>query len=86
VVVYDGTTATVYRDGDVRDTVTITSAANTNRALYIGRYGDGPNGSDWWYGYFDEIRISDTVRTTEWIKTSFNTQNDPSSFYSVVDQ
>jgi hypothetical protein len=31
-------------------------------------------------GVIDEVRISDTERSEEWISTSYNCQNDPSSF------
>jgi hypothetical protein len=31
----------------------------------------------------DEMRWSKTVRSDEWIKTSFNTMNDSSSFFSI---
>jgi len=34
-------------------------------------------------GVIDEIRISDTVRNASWISTSYNNQNDPSSFFSL---
>jgi len=34
-------------------------------------------------GIIDEIRISSTVRSADWIKTAYNNQSDPSSFYSV---
>jgi hypothetical protein len=31
----------------------------------------------------DELRISNTGRTADWILTSYNNQNSPSTFYSV---
>ncbi len=34
-------------------------------------------------GLFEEARISKIVRSANWIKTSFNTMNDPSSFIEV---
>lgn len=34
-------------------------------------------------GIIDEIRISDTARSAEWIKTCYNNQNSPAGFYSV---
>ncbi|MHA2156422.1 MAG: DUF2341 domain-containing protein [Candidatus Hodarchaeales archaeon] len=34
-------------------------------------------------GLFDEIRVSDTVRSAAWIATEFNNQNDLSSFYTI---
>ncbi len=36
-------------------------------------------------GNIDEIRISHTKRSTSWLVTSYNSQNDPSSFYSISD-
>ena len=57
---------------------------NTNAQMRIGAYYD-PNGADWyyWQGLIDEVRISNIVRSTDWLKTSYNTMNDPSSFFSV---
>ncbi|MHA3962070.1 MAG: LamG-like jellyroll fold domain-containing protein [Candidatus Thorarchaeota archaeon SMTZ1-45] len=34
-------------------------------------------------GKFDEIRVSNIVRSSEWILTEYNNQYNPSSFYSV---
>jgi len=34
-------------------------------------------------GIFDEIRWSKVLRSNDWIKTSYNTMKDPSSFYGV---
>lgn len=34
-------------------------------------------------GMFDEIRVSDTVRSIEWIKTEFNNHNSTIDFYNV---
>jgi len=42
------------------------------------------DGIDWFYwdGIIDETRFSNTVRSDAWISTSYNNQNDPSSFMS----
>jgi hypothetical protein len=34
-------------------------------------------------GIIDEVRISDTVRSADWISTEYNNQNSPDTFYSV---
>ena len=34
-------------------------------------------------GWLDEVRISDIARSDYWLNTSYNTMNDPSSFFSV---
>ena len=43
----------------------------------------GTSGRDEWDGRIDEVRISSTARSADWIATEYNNQNDPSSFYSV---
>jgi gliding motility-associated-like protein len=37
-------------------------------------------------GTLDEIRISDAIRSPDWIATTYNTVSDPSTFYSVGPQ
>jgi hypothetical protein len=34
-------------------------------------------------GFADEARVAAKVRSADWIETSYNNQNDPSSFYSI---
>lgn len=46
----------------------------------IGRRTDGVAHTD---ASLDEIRISNAVRSAGWITTSYNSQNSPSTFYSV---
>jgi hypothetical protein len=58
-----------------------TMSSHANMKTTIG-------GLDFPYGTFhdgmlDEIRISDTARSNDWVSTSYNTMNDPSSFFSV---
>jgi len=35
-------------------------------------------------GDIDEVRVGQTIRTTNWITTEYNNQNSPSTFYSVA--
>ncbi|MFA5103000.1 MAG: hypothetical protein WC525_07580, partial [Candidatus Thermoplasmatota archaeon] len=44
------------------------------------RFQAGPKYSD---AAIDEIRWSKIVRSDDWIKTSYNTMNNPSSFFSI---
>ena len=37
-------------------------------------------------GDIDEVRISDAVRSSDWIQTEFNNQNNPGTFYTVGPQ
>jgi cysteine-rich repeat protein len=38
-----------------------------------------------WKGIIDEVRVSNTARSADWILTSYNNQNDPGSFYLIGD-
>jgi uncharacterized repeat protein (TIGR01451 family) len=35
-------------------------------------------------GLFDEVRVSDVIRTAAWISTEYNNQSSPATFYSVA--
>ena len=37
-------------------------------------------------GYLDEIRVSNTPRSSDWIKTEYNNQSSPSTFYTLGSQ
>jgi len=70
----------LYKDGDQEHTTDISGYGNIDVSddLRIGK-------NDWGYPYarFEEVRISNTARSAGWIKTEYNNQNDPSSFYSM---
>ncbi len=36
-----------------------------------------------WNGNLDEVRVSNTARSSDWIATEYNNQSSPSSFYSL---
>jgi len=56
----------------------ITGTAN----VIIGR--GSPVSSNYGFiGSIDEVQISNIGRSSEWIKTSYNNQNNPSTFYSL---
>ncbi len=76
---YDGTTVRTYIDGspDANDTKSWSTILNEFR---VGQQVN--NFDEFFSGQIDEIRISDTVRTADWIKTEYNNQNS-GSFYSV---
>ncbi|MFX1391920.1 MAG: DUF2341 domain-containing protein, partial [Promethearchaeota archaeon] len=85
VFTYNSSTSicTAYKNGDFEDSQNFglgTLATNT-RPLYIGfNRGWIVESFD---GTIDEVRISNTVRSAEWIKTEFNNQKYPNTFYSV---
>ena len=57
---------------------------NLAEPMRIGAY-YSTNENKWyyWQGLIDEVRISKTARSSSWLITSFNTMNDPSSFFNV---
>ncbi len=60
--------------------------ANDN-PLNLGAGIDSNGNYNWIFnGTIDEVRISDTARSAAWINTSYNNQNDPSSFITVGDE
>ena len=73
--------ASIYTDGSLVST--FTDARNLSNAihLWVGNAntpGYGLNGT------LDEIRISSTfARSADWIKTEYNNQSSPSTFYSI---
>ena len=76
---YDGTTVRAYVDGSLD----ISAAKSWNTVLDEFRVGQQLNTTDQFFaGQIDEIRISDTVKTADWIKTEYDSQNSD-SFYSV---
>lgn len=72
----------LYIDGvqKVSEAETTSPTTAGSQTLYIGvnRFG-----VTHWNTYVDEFRISNTVRTSDWILVSYNTQNDPSTFYTI---
>jgi hypothetical protein len=56
-------------------------ASDTGTGMRIGAFAGGTGrGFD---GIIDEVRVSKSIRSAQWIATEFNNQNSPSTFYSV---
>ncbi len=75
VGVYDGSNLLLYKNGEQVARGTPGSAgviSNDDNPLLIGRHN---NKVAWWDGIIDEVRIVNTVRSTDWIKASYNNQN-----------
>jgi hypothetical protein len=81
-VTFDGTTDTVYRNGALAFThVPVGPLQVTLDACTIGSYIDGVN--DIMLGSLDEIRVSNAVRSSDWIATEYNNQSSPATFYTL---
>ncbi len=73
---------TLYLDGNLigTDTGTETGRSGWNTNLRIGRCGQAQRYLD---GIADEVRVSNTARSLDWVKTEYNNQSSPSAFCSV---
>jgi hypothetical protein len=74
----------VVEEGPQKTGPAYTGMKNLNEEMRIGAY-HNINENKWyyWQGLIDEVRISKIARTSNWLITSYNTMNDPSSFFSV---
>ncbi|MFY0601457.1 MAG: T9SS type A sorting domain-containing protein [Cyclobacteriaceae bacterium] len=77
---YDGTTMTMYFDGQSSGTnLTNISIGNETRPLQIGA---GRNRREW-NGKIDEVRVSNAVKSSDWIATEFANINTPETFITL---
>ena len=82
-IAFDGTDFKLYVNGELdytqNDPGTIEDSSGINVII-------GLKDSLYWKGPMDEVRISNTARDPDWIKTCYNSQNSPSTFYGVGDE
>ncbi|MHA2030109.1 MAG: LamG-like jellyroll fold domain-containing protein, partial [Candidatus Kariarchaeaceae archaeon] len=85
VGVADSSTIKLYVDGSEINSAPYSGSSRTGTSLLaIGR-ASGEIQQEW-NGDIDEIKISSSLRSGNWILTEFNNQNDPDSFYSISPQ
>ena len=77
----------IYVDGvEVGGGTTLGTAATAGATGVLANAPPGyapPGDSMAFNGVLDEVRISDTPRSANWLKTAFNNQSSPSTFYTV---
>lgn len=83
VVNFDGTTRRIYLNGTQIASDTPGGAHNTTNANF--RIGS-TNFTEYFDGTIDEVKISNTARSADWIATEYNNQISPSTFYNVSDE
>ena len=79
----------LYIDGDQDIEISDTAVGppqNNNRILRIGHYYWSSGYNKYLSGILDEVRVSSTARSDDWINTCYNNQNSPSTFYGVGDE
>ncbi len=75
----DSGTYSAYLNGSLMGTLSSTTWSNTN---YL-QLGERAGYSQFFAGTLDELRVSNIVRSADWISAEYNNQNSPSTFYSV---
>jgi hypothetical protein len=53
---------------------------DSSQSLYVGNYAGGDRAFN---GVIDEVRVSTGIKSSGWIQTEFNNQDNPNSFYSI---
>ncbi|MDP2642701.1 MAG: DUF2341 domain-containing protein [Candidatus Peregrinibacteria bacterium] len=83
---YDQKSIKIYIDGAFEKELTLTGKIQKQAvSLFIGQiqYVGLPYVRYQYYGLMDEVRVSPKAMSTEWIRTEFENQNSPETFYSV---
>ena len=84
----NGTIGKIYRDASEQtlsiDNITGTPNDSGINGAYIGVY--LPSHVHRFEGKLDEVRLSNVTRSQDWITTGFNSQNSPSTFYTVGEE
>jgi hypothetical protein len=78
---YNGSSLRIYINGTLENENSVTGPLqNSNGTLLIGCE---TSDQRYFNGSIDEVRISDVARNASWIKTCYNSMNDPSGFIRV---
>lgn len=76
-LVYEGADVQLYHNGVFFGSITSALTTGSNN-LEVARW--NANEFD---GLIDEVKVSNTARSADWITTEYNNQSDPSTFYSI---
>ena len=82
---YDGVNITLNLNGGTATSSTAQTGAYSQPAG-PGFFGAYPTSADYLSGSLSEIRFSSTVRSVDWIKTEYNNQSSPSTFYTSANE
>jgi hypothetical protein len=85
VIVQNGVNFTYYLNGSVDATVS-GPALFTSNITASGADGGSAGVGETFSGKLDELRVSNIVRSADWILTEFRNQNSPATFYAVGPQ
>jgi hypothetical protein len=83
---YDGNEVKIYVDGSIAGTTSMSGAMDGASGHDVG-IGENLDASGRHLdGRLDEVRIVGKAKSSDWIKTEYNNQHDPNSFYSISPQ
>jgi hypothetical protein len=84
-ITFDGKGVRFYVNGELDHTENVNGAIKDSslERFFLGYKDDVKTKGLYWKGRMDEVRVSDTRRSDDWIRTSYNNQSDPQGFYSV---
>ena len=92
IMTYSGSSSAsgvqIYVDGKVETMTTISDNLGTNSIINSVPFtiGSRDSGGVLFKGSIDETRVSSIARSADWIKTEYNNQNSPSTFYSSASE
>lgn len=83
-VAHDGTKINYYKNGALMASTTVsTDFESNNNTLLLGKGFRSDGTGIFFPGVIDEIRVSNTARSADWILTQYNNQNATSTFYTL---
>lgn len=86
-VTHDGTYMNYYIDGTLMSSTTVSTDFWTNsNSLLIGGGNRSTSTPLYFNGIIDEVRVSSSARSSDWILTQYNNQNSTSTFYTLGDE
>ncbi|MHA2332967.1 MAG: DUF2341 domain-containing protein, partial [Candidatus Hodarchaeales archaeon] len=80
---FEGPNMYIFINGTEVATNTGHDAITSYSTSFPLRIGSRASGSNYFEGKIDEVRVSNTLRSNDWISTEYDNQNEPDSFYSV---
>ncbi|MHA2163890.1 MAG: DUF2341 domain-containing protein, partial [Candidatus Thorarchaeota archaeon] len=84
VLTFDGSSVYIYKNGNLEYSASKPGTITSNNAPLL--FGREESYGDTYRGFMDEIRISNSKRSSDWVNTSYNNQYDPTSFISVTSE
>ena len=80
--------AQIFLNGDGKESLSGIGAIGeySGRQNLLGAWSWQAGPGSYSNSYIDEVRVSPFARSTEWIQTQYNNQNNPSMFYIVPEE